>query len=163
VGWALEQPGLSQAKPVFATPPINSITPSRALTTPLARRASGQPGQRPDLRPVLQADWLGLSLARRRWSRGCSICTSPIAIRTTFRCSTAREDRDIDWLFRTTVHRRRPVGRRQSVDRRAHLPPDRRAERTRTVARQLGQIQYFEDRRVNLYPAELPQTAANSA
>ena len=131
--------------------------PSRAA--PVLSLDSGLIFDRP-----LQADWLGVSAGAQTLEPRLFYLYVPYRDQDDIPLfDSAVMDRDIDWLFRTN--------RFTGADRLGDANQLTAALTTRLIdgpsgrerlRASVGQIQYFADRRINLYPDELPQTSANS-
>jgi len=166
VGWTLEQPwGYLKPRAGFRytgyqlddTAPEADDAPSRAA--PVLSLDSGLIFER-----ALQADWLGVTAGAQTLEPRLFYLYVPYRDQDNIPLfDSAMMDHDIDWLFRTN----RFVG----ADRLGDANQLTTALTTRLIdgpsgrerlRASIGQIQYFEDRRVNLYPDNLPQTAANS-
>jgi LPS-assembly protein len=166
VGWTLEQSwGYLKPRTGFRytsyqldhTAPGANEAPSRSQ--PVLSLDSGLIFDRP-----LQADWLGVSAGTQTLEPRLFYLYVPYRDQDDIPLfDSARMDRDIDWLFRNN--------RFTGADRMGDANQLTAALTTRLIdgpsgherlRASVGQIQYFEDRRVNLYPVELPQTAANS-
>lgn len=166
VGWNLEQSwGYLKPRTGFRytgyqldhTAPDTDDAPSRAA--PVLSLDSGLIFDRP-----LQADWLGVSAGTQTLEPRLFYLYVPYRDQDDIPLfDSSVMDRDIDWLFRNN--------RFTGADRMGDANQLTAALTTRLIdgpsgherlRASVGQIQYFEDRRVNLYPVELPQTAANS-
>lgn len=167
VGWTLERPG-GYLKPQAGfrytayqlddTKPGTNDAPSRAA--PTASVDSGLIFERP-----LQADWLGIAAGGIQ-----TLEPQLFYLYVPYRnqddipiFDSGLMDRDHDWLFR----RNRFTG----ADRLGDANQLTAALTTRLIdgasgrerlRASIGQIQYFEDRRVTLNPADPPETAATS-
>ena len=166
VGWTYEPPwGYLKPRAGFRytsyqlqdTTPGANDAPSRAA--PVLSLDSGLIFDRP-----LQADWLGVTAGAQTLEPRLFYLYVPYRNQDDIPLFDSSEmDRDIDWLFRTN--------RFTGADRLGDANQLTTALTTRLIdgpsgrerlRASVGQIQYFEDRRVNLYPAEPPQTAVNS-
>ncbi len=166
VGWALEQPwGYLKPRAGFRytsyqldhTAPGANDAPSRAA--PVLDLDSGLIFDR-----SLQADWLGVSSGTQTLEPRLFYLYVPYRDQNDIPLfDSSVMDRDIDWLFRNN--------RFTGADRLGDANQLTAALTTRLIdgpsgrerlRASVGQIQYFEDRQVNLYPVEPPQTSANS-
>ncbi|MFO1422935.1 MAG: LPS assembly protein LptD [Candidatus Competibacteraceae bacterium] len=166
VGWSYEQPwGYLKPQAGFRytsyqldhTEPGANDAPSRAA--PVLTLDTGLIFDRP-----LQADWLGVAAGTQTLEPRLFYLYVPYRDQNDIPLfDSAVMDRDIDWLFR--------VNRFVGADRLGDANQLTAALTTRLIdgpsgrerlRASLGQIQYFEDRRVNLYPIEPPQTSVNS-
>jgi LPS-assembly protein len=166
VGWTLEQPwGYLKPQAGFRyttyqldpVEPDASDAPSRAL--PVLGLDSGLMFERP-----LQLDWLGVSSGIQTLEPRLFYLYVPYRDQDDIPLfDSSQMDRDYDWLFR----RNRFTG----ADRMGDANQLTTALTTRLIdgpsgqerlRASIGQIQYFEDRRVPLYPDAPPETADNS-
>jgi len=166
VGWNHEPPwGYLKPRAGFRytsyqldnTAPGANGAPSRAA--PVLSLDSGLIFDRP-----LQVDWLGVTAGTQTLEPRLFYLYVPYRNQNDIPLfDSAVMDRDIDWLFR--------VNRFVGADRLGDANQLTAALTTRLIdgpsgrerlRASVGQIQYFEDRRVNLYPIEPPQTAVNS-
>ena len=166
VGWALEQPwGYLKPKAGFRyttyqldnTESGANDAPSRAA--PVLGLDSGLIFDR-----SLQADWLGVSAGTQTLEPRLFYLYVPYRDQDDIPLfDSSVMDRDIDWLFRnnrfTGADRLGDANQLTAALTSRLIDGPSGRERLRAS---IGQIQYFEDRRVNLDPAELPQTAVNS-
>lgn len=139
------------------TTPDANDAPSRAA--PVLDLDGGLIFDRP-----LQADWLGVPTGTQTLEPRLFYLYVPYRDQDDIPLfDSALMDRDIDWLFR----RNRFTG----ADRLGDANQLTAALTTRVIdgpsgrerlRASIGQIQYFEDRQVNLDPVEPPQTSANS-
>lgn len=166
VGWTLEQPW-GYVKPqagfrytTYQLDPVEpdaSDAPSRAL--PVLGLDSGLVFERP-----LQLDWLGVSSGVQTLEPRLFYLYVPYRDQDDIPLfDSSQMDRDYDWLFR----RNRFIG----ADRMGDANQLTTALTTRLIdgpsgqerlRASIGQIQYFEDRRVTLYPDAPPETSDNS-
>ena len=166
VGWTLEQPW-GYLKPQAAvrytgyqldnTAPDANDQPSRS--TPVLSLDSGLIFDRP-----LQADWLGLTAGTQTLEPRLFYLYVPYRDQDDLPIfDSSVMDRDIDWLFRknrfTGADRMGDANQLTAALTTRLLDGPSGRERLRAT---VGQIQYFEDRRVNLSPLDPPQTADNS-
>ncbi len=166
VGWTLEQPW-GYLKPQAGmrytdyqldnTAPDANDQPSRS--TPVLSLDSGLIFDRP-----LQADWLGLAAGTQTLEPRLFYLYVPYRNQDDIPIfDSSVMDRDIDWLFRknrfTGADRMGDANQLTAALTTRLLDGPSGRERLRAS---VGQIQYFEDRRVNLSPIEPPQTADNS-
>jgi LPS-assembly protein len=166
VSWALEQPwGYFKPQAGFRytsyqlddNPPNAADAPTR--DAPILSLDSGLIFDRP-----LQADWLGVSSGTQTLEPRLFYLYVPYRNQDDIPLfDTTRMDRDYDWLFR----KNRFVGADRLGDANQLTTAlttrliDGRSGRERLRA-SVGQIQYFEDRQVGLYPEAPPETADNS-
>jgi LPS-assembly protein len=166
IGWSLE-PTWGYFKPQAGfrytgyqldnTAPGANDAPSRAA--PILSLDSGLIFER-----ILQADWLGVASGTQTLEPRLFYLYVPYRDQNDIPLfDSSVMDRDYDWLFRqnrfTGADRLGDANQLTvALTTRAIDGPSGR-ERMRAS---IGQIQYFEDRRVNLYPIEPPQTSANS-
>lgn len=166
VGWALERPwGYVKPEAGFRytgyqldhTAPGADQAPTRAA--PVLSLDSGLIFER-----ALQADWLGIAAGTQTLEPRLFYLYVPYREQEDIPLfDSALMDRDIDWLFR----KNRFVGGDRLGDANQLtaalttrlLDGAHGAERLRAT---IGQIQYFEDRRVMLNPGQAVETAANS-
>jgi LPS-assembly protein len=166
VGWTLEQPwGYVKPQVGFRytsyqldnTAPGASDAPSRS--TPVLSLDGGLIFDRP-----FQADWLGVSSGTQTLEPRLFYLYVPYRDQDDIPLfDSSQMDRDYDWLFR----RNRFTG----ADRMGDANQLAAALTTRLIdgpsgrerlRASVGQIQYFEDRRVTLYPDAPPETWDNS-
>ena len=166
VGWTLEQPwGYLKPKAGFryTTYQLDNTTsgadetPSR--TAPVLSLDSGLIFDR-----SLQTDWLGVSAGTQTLEPRLFYLYVPYRDQNNIPLfDSAVMDRDIDWLFRnnrfTGADRLGDANQLTAAITTRLIDGPSGRERLRAS---IGQIQYFEDRRVNLYSNEPPQTAVNS-
>lgn len=166
VGWALEKPwGYLKPQAGFRytgyqldnTSSGANDAPSRAA--PVLSLDSGLIFERP-----LQADWLGVTAGTQTLEPRLFYLYVPYRDQDDIPIfDSARMDRDFDWLFRqnrfTGADRLGDANQLTAALTSRLIDGSSGRERLRAS---VGQIQYFEDRRVNLYPELPPQTAANS-
>ncbi len=166
VGWTLEQPwGYLKPEAGFRytsdqlenTAPGANNTPSRSM--PVLSLDSGLIFDRP-----LQADWLGLTAGTQTLEPRLFYLYVPYRDQDDLPIfDSSVMDRDIDWLFRknrfTGADRMGDANQLTTALTSRLIDGPSGRERLRAS---VGQIQYFEDRRVNLSPIEPPQTADNS-
>ncbi len=166
VGWTLEQPwGYLKPEAGFRytsdqlenTAPGANNTPSRSM--PVLSLDSGLIFDRP-----LQADWLGLTAGTQTLEPRLFYLYVPYRDQNDLPIfDSSVMDRDIDWLFRknrfTGADRMGDANQLTTALTSRLIDGPSGRERLRAS---VGQIQYFEDRRVNLSPIEPPQTADNS-
>ena len=136
-----------------------SATDAPTRDAPILSLDSGLIFDRP-----LQADWLGVSSGTQTLEPRLFYLYVPYRNQDDIPLfDTNRMDRDYDWLFR----RNRFIGADRLGDANQLTTAlttrviDGRSGRERLRA-SIGQIQYFEDRRVGLYPEAPPETADNS-
>ncbi|MBL8251678.1 MAG: LPS assembly protein LptD [Candidatus Competibacter sp.] len=167
VGWTLERPG-GYIKPqagfrytayqLDKTAPGADDAPSRAA--PVASVDGGLIFERP-----LQADWLGIGAGGIQ-----TLEPRLFYLYVPYRnqadiplFDSGLMDRDHDWLFRrnrfTGADRLGDANQLTAALTTRLIDGNSGRERLRAS---VGQIQYFEDRRVTLNPADPPETAANS-
>jgi LPS-assembly protein len=166
VGWNYEPPwGYLKPRAGFRytsyqldhTAPGANDAPTRAA--PVLSLDSGLIFERP-----LQADWLGVAAGTQTLEPRLFYLYVPYRNQDDIPLfDSSVMDRDIDWLFR--------VNRFTGADRLGDANQLTTALTTRLIdapsgrerlRASVGQIQYFEDRQVNLYPVEPPQTSTNS-
>ena len=166
VGWTLAQPwGYVKPQAGFRytsyqldhAAPGASDTPSRAA--PILSLDSGLIYDR-----SLQADWLGVSTGTQTLEPRLFYLYVPYRDQNDIPLfDSSVMDRDIDWLFRknrfTGADRLGDANQLTAALTTRLIDGPSGGERLRAS---IGQIQYFEDRQVNLYPIEPPQTSANS-
>ncbi|HRD50669.1 MAG TPA: LPS assembly protein LptD [Candidatus Contendobacter sp.] len=166
VGWALEQPwGYLRPQAGFRytgyqldhTAPGVNDAPTRAA--PVLSLDSGLIFER-----SLQADWLGVASGTQTLEPRLFYLYVPYRDQNEIPIfDSSVMDRDIDWLFRknrfTGADRMGDANQLTAALTTRLLDGPSGRERLRAS---IGQIQYFEDRRVNLNPDEPPQTSANS-
>ena len=166
VGWTLERPwGYLKPEAGFRytsdqlenTAPGANNTPSRSM--PVLSLDSGLIFDRP-----LQADWLGLTAGTQTLEPRLFYLYVPYRDQNDLPIfDSSVMDRDIDWLFRknrfTGADRMGDANQLTTALTSRLIDGPSGRERLRAS---VGQIQYFEDRRVNLSPIEPPQTADNS-
>ncbi|CDH47648.1 MAG: LPS assembly protein LptD [Candidatus Competibacteraceae bacterium] len=166
VGWTLEQPwGYLKPQAGFRytgyqlnnTAPGANDAPTRAA--PVLSLDSGLIFDR-----SLQADWLGVAAGTQTLEPRLFYLYVPYRDQNAIPIfDSSVMDRDIDWLFRknrfTGADRLGDANQLTAALTTRLLDGPSGRERLRAS---IGQIQYFEDRRVNLYPVDLPQTSPNS-
>jgi LPS-assembly protein len=166
VGWALEQPwGYLKPQAGFRytgyqlanTAPDANDAPVRSL--PVLSLDSGLIFDRP-----LQADWLGLAAGTQTLEPRLFYLYVPYRDQNDMPLfDSSVMDRDLDWLFRknrfTGADRMGDANQLTAALTTRLIDGSSGRERLRAS---VGQIQYFADRRVNLYPIEPPQTADSS-
>ena len=166
VGWSLERPwGHLKPEAGFRytgyqldnTAPGTNDAPSRAA--PILSLDSGLIFERP-----LRADWLGVASGTQTLEPRLFYLYVPYRDQDDIPVfDSALMDRDHDWLFRrnrfTGADRLGDANQLTAALTTRVLDGPSGRERLRAS---IGQIQYFEDRRVTLNPGEPPDTTANS-
>lgn len=166
VSWALEQPwGYLKPQAGFRytgyqlddNAPDATDAPTR--DAPILSLDSGLIFDRP-----LQVDWLGVNSGTQTLEPRLFYLYVPYRNQDDIPLfDTTRMDRDYDWLFRKNrfIGADRLGDANQLTTALTTRMIDGRSGRERLRA-SIGQIQYFEDRQVGLYPEAPPETADNS-